>query len=184
MPCGRKAGVVPGTQPPSPPFSGVPSNTREQLRFQEKSLLVTVNQLVSEEWSFGAQYRLRHADLDQSFPDVTSIAPFSSFVAATHPKATLHQLNLFGMFNHPSGFFSQFQSVWTAQSNSGYTPDQPGDDFWQFNAFVGYRFPKRMVEISAGVLNLTDRDYKLNPLTLYTELPRERTAVFTLKVNF
>ena len=63
-------------------------------------------------------------------------------------------------------------------------PNIPGDDFWQFNAFVGYRFPRRFVEVSVGVLNLTDRDYRLNPLTLYAELPRERTAVVSLKINF
>ena len=63
-------------------------------------------------------------------------------------------------------------------------PLEPGDDFWQLNAFVGYRFPRRYAELSVGVLNLTDRDYRLNPLTLYAELPRERTAVVTLKINF
>ena len=101
-----------------------------------------------------------------------------------HPAATLHQLHLFAAYNHPSGFFSQVQSLWSIQSNSGYSPAEPGDDFWQFNAFVGYRFPRRYVELTVGVLNLTDRDYRLNPLTLYAELPRERTAVVNLKINF
>ena len=93
-------------------------------------------------------------------------------------------MNLFVIYNLPSGFFSQFQSVWSVQSNAGYSPDQPGDDFWQFNLFVGYRFPRRYVEVSVGVLNITDRDYRLNPLTLYAELPRERTAVVSVKINF
>jgi len=170
--------------PPNPPFSGVASTTTEKLQFRERSLFVTLNQLVRDEWSFGAQYHLRNADLEQAFTAVSSVAPFSGFVPSSHQTATLHQLYLFGMFNHPSGFFSQFQSVWSAQSNSGYSPAEPGDDFWQFNAFVGYRFPRRYVEVSVGVLNLTDRDYKLNPLTLYSELPRERTGVITLKINF
>ena len=38
--------------------------------------------------------------------------------------------------------------------------------------------------VSVGVLNITDRDYRLNPLTLYAELPRERTAVVSVKINF
>ena len=33
-----------------------------------------------------------------------------------------------------------------------------------------------------GILNLTDQDYHLNPLTVYAELPRERT--FVARVNF
>ena len=39
-------------------------------------------------------------------------------------------------------------------------------------------------EVSFGVLNLFDTDYRLNPLTLYSELPRERTFVGRLKLNF
>jgi hypothetical protein len=30
------------------------------------------------------------------------------------------------------------------------------------------------MEVRVGVFNLTDQDYQLNPLTLYSELPRER----------
>jgi len=35
-----------------------------------------------------------------------------------------------------------------------------------------------------GLLNLTDRDYHLNPLTLYQELPRHRTLAVQLQINF
>jgi outer membrane receptor protein involved in Fe transport len=156
----------------------------ESLRFKEKALAVSVTQLISKELSVGARYRLSHAALDDELLDVAAIAPASGLVASQRTKATLHQLRLFALFNHPSGIFSEADAVWSSQSNSGYSPDQPGDNFWQFNAFIGYRFPRRFVELSLGVLNITDRDYRLNPLTLYSELPRERTAVVTLKINF
>ncbi len=74
--------------------------------------------------------------------------------------------------------------VWSAQSNSGYTPDMPGDDFVQFNAYAGYRLPRRLAEMQVGVLDIGDRDYQLNPLNLYSELPRERTFVAEFKFNF
>jgi hypothetical protein len=35
-----------------------------------------------------------------------------------------------------------------------------------------------------GLLNITDQDYRLNPLNLYRELPRERTLAASLKFNF
>ena len=35
-----------------------------------------------------------------------------------------------------------------------------------------------------GVLNLTDQDYRLNPLTLYNELPRGRTFAAGLQFRF
>ena len=82
------------------------------------------------------------------------------------------------------GGFAQLQALWNSQSNQGYAPDMPGDDFWQFNAFAGYRFPGRRAELTVGVLNLAGQDYHLNPLTLYNELPRERTFVARLRLSF
>jgi hypothetical protein len=35
-----------------------------------------------------------------------------------------------------------------------------------------------------GVLNLTDEDYRLNPLNLTGSLPRERTFYSSLQFNF
>ena len=66
----------------------------------------------------------------------------------------------------------------------GYAIDRPGDEFWHFNLFAGYRFPRRRAEILIGLLNVTDQDYRLNPLTLYDELPRERTLMARFQFNF
>jgi hypothetical protein len=46
------------------------------------------------------------------------------------------------------------------------------------------RFARRHAELRVSLLNLLDRDYRLNPLTLYTELPRERTLAVSLKFYF
>jgi len=86
--------------------------------------------------------------------------------------------------NHPSGCFARAEALWNVQSNRGYLVDRPGDDFWQFNSYVGYRFLRRRAEIRVGLLNLTDRNYRLNPLNLHAELPRERTLTVSLKFDF
>ena len=52
------------------------------------------------------------------------------------------------------------------------------------NVWGGYRFLQRRGEVRVGLLNISDRDYKLNPLTLYNELPRQRTLVVSLKLDF
>jgi outer membrane receptor protein involved in Fe transport len=88
------------------------------------------------------------------------------------------------LFNHPIGFFAQAEALWNLQSNHGYSPELRGEDFWQFNLFLGYRFPGRRAELRIGMLNLTDQDYRLNPLTLYNELPRDRTFAARLKFTF
>jgi len=159
-----------------------PSSMRQSLDYSEDSLLVTVNQLVGSEWAFGARYKLTHSELDGRFPSLPSGTAGAS--AFDNLSSYLHQVNLYAIYQHRCGFFAQFDTVWSQQSNQGYTPDQPGDDFWQFNVQFGYRFFQRRVEARLGVLNLTDQDYRLNPLTLYNELPHERTVVATLKWYF
>ena len=96
----------------------------------------------------------------------------------------LNQLSLYAIFNHPCGFFVQPEALWYSQSNSGYSPELPGDDFWQFNFTIGYRFPRRKAEVALALLNITDQDYRLNPLNLYNELPRSRTLAVRLNLNF
>jgi len=162
------------------------SRTPEQLDFREKSLLFTVNQLLGKEWSIGATYRLSHADLLDRFtamPGGVATSP-ANLVLDQDLSAVLHELSLGAIYSIPCGFFSAVEGLWFKQSNQGYAADIPGDDFWHLNFFVGYRFPRRLAEIRVGLLNLTDQDYKLNPLNLHTELAHERTFTARLRFNF
>jgi Tfp pilus assembly protein PilF/outer membrane receptor protein involved in Fe transport len=163
----------------------IPSGLREQLDYREQSLLVTANQLFGEEWSIGAQYRLSQAILKDNFVDVpASVTDLVDFRSKQRLEGVLHHLNLFAIYNHPSGFFAEQEALWYAQSNSGYAPDEPGDEFWQFNAFAGYRFRQRKAELAIGLLNMSDQDYRLNPLNIYNELPRRRTLTVRFQLNF
>ena len=67
---------------------------------------------------------------------------------------------------------------------SATAPDIPGDDIFQFNAYAGYRFRRNYGDVTLGFLNMTDQDYQLNPLNYYNELPRERTLVARVRLNF
>ena len=161
------------------------TTTRELLDFEERTISVTLNQLVGDEFAFGANYRLSRAALERRLPDI----PTSAIVVAPlrlqqNEEAILHQLQLFGIVNYPSGLFFRFESIWNQQSNRGYTPDLPGDDLWQFNVFAGYRFWRRNAELTVGLLNLTDQDYHLNPLNLTPELPHERTLTVRFRFSF
>ncbi len=162
-----------------------PSSLGEQLDYRERSVGVIVNQLVGESFSLGASYRLSEAELHDDFVELPSTATTAGgFNPNRDLTGTLQEVNLFARVHLPCGFFSEFNSIWLVQSNRGYTPDLPGDDFWQLNLFAGYRFPNRVAEIRVGLLNITDQDYRLNPLNLYHELPRERTLAASLKFNF
>ena len=164
----------------SPPI--VPSSTPELLKYEEENLSLTLNQLVGDEWSFGARYQVAFSDLQTIFKDVPkSVAPG---LADSRQKATLHQGQIFALYNHRCGFFGSIEGYWARQSNVGYFPDEPGDDVFQLNAYVGYRLRRNFGDITLGFLNLTDQDYKLNPLNYYNELPRSRTLLVRLRLNF
>ncbi len=163
------------------PVADSPSSTRQSLNYKENSVSLAVNQLVGDGLVFGARYRLTEAELDGQFLDIPSATPGAP---NQDDSATLHQVWLYGIWNHPSGLFAEADGVYSVQSNHGYSGTEPGDAFWQVNLFAGYRFWSRRAEARIGVLNVTDRDYKLNPLTLYNELPRERTFVAGLRLFF
>jgi Tfp pilus assembly protein PilF len=178
----RIVGVLTNSDP-TIPTPDSPSGTRQSLDYEEKSLLVSANQLIGTDWAVGARYRLTDSDLTTHFQNIDPAA-FGAAALNQDVEATLHQVYLYAIYQHRCGFFAQFDSVWSQQSNRGYSPDIPGDDFWQFDFYLGYRFLQRRAEARVGILNLTDQDYRLNPLTLYNELPRERTLALSLKLNF
>jgi hypothetical protein len=165
----------------TPVVTFTPTSTREHLKYYERNLTLTINQLIADEWSVGARYRISDANLKRDFTEIPkSIAP----LAQRDESATLHQVDLFTLFNHSSGVFAQFDALWSQQSNRGYAVAIPGDDFWQFNIFAGYRTPRRFAELRVGILNLTDQNYRLNPLNLTRDLPRDRTFSTSLRISF
>jgi hypothetical protein len=162
----------------------LPSSTSESLAYRERSLTITLNKLISVEWALGAQYRFTESQLRHRLP---AIAPLMFGAAQTDERADLHQLNLQVFYNHPSGFFARADEQWYLQRNSGYAPGSPelnGADFQQLNLFAGYRLRRQRGEVALGLLNVTDQDYRLNPLTPYLDLPHKRAVFARLKFNF
>jgi outer membrane receptor protein involved in Fe transport len=174
----------------------------ERLHSRERSIIVTADQLLDKEWAVGVRYRLTEAKLNDDLPgvDIPLVddpnEPNPDIVPHQRLESLLHQLNLHANFNHASGFFSTLEAVWYLQHNSGflrkddgnnnspYRERDRGDEFWQFNLIGGYRFYHRRAIVSAGVLNLTDQNYHLSPLTYYNEMPRERTFMARFQLNF
>lgn len=179
---GRTVGILTNSDT-TVPIPDSASGTPQSLDYKEKSLVIAFNQLLGKQWALGARYRLTDSDLVSDFTQI----PATMFGAAglhQDVSALLQQLDLAVIYQHHCGFFAQFDAIWSQQNNNDYSPGLPGDDFWQYNAFFGYRFLQRRVQAQVGVLNIGNRNYKLNPLTLYNELPRERTFVASLKLNF
>jgi tetratricopeptide (TPR) repeat protein len=165
-----------------------PGGLDQSLAYQENIVTATVNQLVGNQFAVGAGYRATRSSLRTTLPEI----PVDLTAAAdTLDEATLHELLVHADWNSPHGWFARLEARWFKQdlhdSPRYTTPDglpAEGDDFWQFNAFAGYRFNRNLCEISAGVLNIAGTDYALSPLNQHEELVRRPTLVLQCRLGF
>ena len=164
------------------PVPDAQATTPQALDFRERNLSAYVSQLIGRDWSVGARYRLSEAKLNTRLSDLAGVSGVSSL--EQNERAVLQHGQLFLIYNHPCGFFAEWSSDWYHQANHGYSSSLADDDFWQHNLFAGYVFPHRRAEIRLGLLNLTDQDYRLNPLNLQSGLARGRTFTASLRLNF
>jgi hypothetical protein len=175
---GYDAGVFPIT----PAY--FPDSTRQRLDYREVAVGFNVNQLVGDEFAVGAGYRVTRSELRTQFPE---LAGSGSPIVNLKNEATLHEVLLNANWNSPTGLFATAEANWFMQELDDDPlagPVRSGDDFWQLNAFFGYRFNRNQCEVSAGVLNITDNDYRLSPLSPYGTIARERTAVLRCRFSF
>ena len=163
---------------PMPPL--VPGSTRQEFDYVERGFSAYAAKLFDDEWSAVAQYRYTWSELDQRLPEIPAGLPG----ARRLDRAELHNVNLFLHYNHPSGFFARAETQLFWQHNAAGSALLKDDSFYQVNLWAGFRFPRQRGEISIGVLNLNDTNYRLNPLTPYSELPRERVFAARLLFNF
>jgi predicted Zn-dependent protease len=167
------------TANPPPPVPNVPSITDQRISYEEDTLRVQFSQLLGKYWHIGTSYQVSSADL------LTTLTEAPSAPGAIHDeKSTFHQLDLFTGFNHTSGFFAQYDAIWYNQSVSSNVRLFPGEDFWHHNVSVGYRFPGRQAELRLSLLNLFNQDYKLYPLNLYNDPPRDRLLTVGFKWRY
>ncbi len=179
---GAFTGYDAGVFPVAPAF--FPDSTSQTLDYREVALGFNVNQLVGDQFAVGTGYRITRSELLTQFPELIGSG---SPIASLKNEATLHELMLNANWNSPTGLFATAEANFFMQDLEddplGGAPRE-GDDFWQFNAFVGYRFNRNLCEISAGVLNITDNDYRMSPLSPYGTIARDRTAVLRCRFSF
>jgi len=157
-----------------------PDGFTELLAYREQRFQATINQLLGDEFAVGALYRVTKSELHRTWPGIPATVPGADL----NDEATLQEVSLFCNWNAAAGFFARGEASWYSQRLGGVpsspasgSPSREGDDFWQLNAFIGYRFKRNRAEVTVGVLNINDADYHLSPLNPYEDIPRERTVL-------
>jgi tetratricopeptide (TPR) repeat protein len=168
-----------GVFPDSPAY--FPDGTGQRLEYLEQNLSLTLNQLIGDEFSVGSSWRLTRSELETRYPD---LAPA---LATRNDTATLNEISVFGNWISPTGFFAHVEANWYHQDlddDPSQVPTRAGDEFFQLNAWAGYRFNRNLCEITAGVMNIGDSDYQLSPLNPHAEIARERTFFVGCRMGF
>lgn len=145
--------------------------------YQEDLLEADVSKLIGEMFSVGINYQFRHSQLKYLLPEL----PGSNLTQ----EADMHRLRGGVLLNHPSGIYAGAETVWYWQDSDGYGGTRPSDQFQHLNVILGYRFWENRGDLRFGFLNLTDDDYRLNPLSVYdSSLPRERAFSISMKFEY
>ena len=71
--------------------------------------------------------------------------------------------------NHPLGIFGEISGTYYNQDTEGRSSSLDDDEFWQMDLTIGWRSPRRHIEVMASLLNVTDQDYRLFPLNSYRD---------------
>ena len=181
---GYDAGVFPN----SPAYFA--DTERQRLDYRETSAAFTLNQLIGDEFAVGARYRITRSDLTTSHPGLQPLLPDLT------DTTTLQELSLFADWISPTGWFAHVEanayhqklnrqdSYERQQTANPGLPPREGDGFIQLNAWAGYRFHDNLCEITAGVLNITGKDYQLSPINPRGEIPRDRTFFVSCRMSF
>ncbi|MBL9137594.1 MAG: TonB-dependent receptor [Verrucomicrobiales bacterium] len=165
------------------PLPDTVSSTVETIDLDEHALGAYAAMLLGRDLAVGVRYQLADRQLEDRYPDIPDTAAGLD-QWERDLTSRLHTVALSARFHHPTGWFAEWHSVWRHQNNDGVGSSSLEEDFWQHHVFAGYRFPRQRAEVRLGILNITDTDYRLNPLSLDLPLPRERTFTVSLKLNF
>lgn len=153
------------------------------IDYKELSAQFTASRLLGAHWSAGAGIEYTQSD----YREVVRAAFGPSVTASdvlTERRADLWRPLGFATFHHPSGFFARANVSWTTQSLGGQDAPGPGDQFPMVDWEAGYRFRQRRAEFALGMLNATDTDYRLDPVTPHQEMPHERVVYLRVRLNF
>ncbi len=185
----RMIGVFDVFEDPIFPLGAVvlPAGTEEDLDYREEVFTAGINQLVGRQIALGASYKATRAELRDDYPQIPVSVDAGAYGSSDDLLRELHfNIN----WNSATGWFVNADAAHYAQELNGpnggqATAASTGDSFWQFNGQVGRRFSHNLRQLSAGVLDLSNRNYNLSPLTYYPpNLPHARTFFVRLRIGF
>jgi outer membrane receptor protein involved in Fe transport/Tfp pilus assembly protein PilF len=151
---------------------GYTGQSSEQITFQETGFSASVNQLLGPYCVLGAAYGYRLSDLERDYPALTLGKAESADLYWARAQVTM---------NASRGLFARASASWYWQQYE--TGASTWENHTQIDLELGWRFPREKGALSVGIMNLSDDDYRLAPISGLGELPRERVFFVRLWLN-
>jgi Flp pilus assembly protein TadD len=100
------------------------------------------------------------------------------------PTINTHRVPLELKFFHPAGFFANLKATYIDQYGtflnvSSGDFESGRDQFWIWDASVGYRLPKRLGILTIGVLNLLDRGFQFQEIDPMNPFIQPKRFIFS-----
>jgi outer membrane receptor protein involved in Fe transport len=167
---------------PFPPSSVEASTYRELYDYEETAFTARIDRLLGEHWGTGGSIAWTESSLNRETPDLP--ATFVTAPVFEGVEAELLHASWNVRFQSPNGWYARAEYHHWWQENSNYTPALEDDSFPVVNLFLGYRLKRARGEFTISLLNITDEDYRINPLSNFNELPREFTVAGSARFSF
>jgi outer membrane receptor protein involved in Fe transport len=152
----------------------------QYLEFTENRLSAYFNHIVGSYVTLGMNYTLADSRLHSRFPVLpTNLTNLDSIEYVDNSLLFQGEFSL--LYNHPSGWFGRWASRIDHQWNDAPFPDE---SIWRHDILLGYRFPRRRLEVMVGVQNLTDQSPQINPLNFPRQMAPQRTIYVQAVVSF
>ena len=153
-------------------------NDTTLLDYEEKSILISYNQLIDPFFYLGLNYQLSFASLEMGWREVPS-----ELWEPMKQDTVFQQINPFIGMQLPNGLFCEIGGMGYIQSNdSNY--DTTDVNQWLANAACGYRFWNRRGELRLSVLNINDREVFIDHINYHKMPPNERMFSGRLLLSF
>jgi len=146
---------------------------------QEQVFATYVYKLLGEEWSIGAEYAYTLADFAEAYSEIPR-----EFPASHQESARRHHLHPFVSLNRKSGVFARMDGHYVSGNTDLHSGIEAEDSLGQWDVRIGYRFPRQQGDLSLGLLNITDADYRLGPLIAAGDYPRSRSLNLRIRLRF
>ncbi len=164
---------------PTNPGDVTVGSYRQDLDYEETSLMARLDHLLTDEVSIGASARWQHVEMEETLNTPTSLS--NPLLDGT--RSDLIVGSLYGRYQRADGWFMAAEAEYWMQDNDlGVVLEDASMPI--LNLSIGRMLQNQRGRLSVSILNVLGEDDGLNSLNYFVAPPDERVFTVSLDVSF